>query len=106
MINFEDFKNIDLRIAKIISVSRIEESEKLLKIEVELGEEKRTIVAGIANYYSEEDLIGKSVVIVANLEPRTIFDIESQGMILAVKDEDKLSVLVPDKEIKSGSKIT
>jgi methionine--tRNA ligase beta chain len=106
MINFEEFKNIDLRIAKIISVSRIEESEKLLKIEVELGEEKRIIVAGIANYYSSEELINKNVVIVANLEPRIMFGIESQGMILAVKDEDDLSVLVPDKEIKSGLKIT
>jgi tRNA-binding protein len=106
MINFEEFKNIDLKIAKIISVSRIEESEKLLKIEVELGEEERIIVAGIANYYSSEELINKKVVIVANLEPRIIFGIESQGMILAVKDEDDLSVLVPDKEIKSGLKIT
>ncbi|MDD3292487.1 MAG: methionine--tRNA ligase subunit beta [Candidatus Pacebacteria bacterium] len=106
MINFEEFKNIDLRIAKIISVSRIEESEKLLKIEVELGEEKRIIVAGIANYYSPEELINKNVVIVANLEPRLMFGTESQGMILAVKDEDKLSVLVPEKEIKSGLKIT
>jgi len=106
MINFEDFKNIDLRIAKVVSASRIEESDKLLKIEVELGEEKRIIVAGIANSYSGEDLIGKNIVIVANLEPRIIFDIESQGMILAVKDEDKLSVLVPDKEVKNGLKIT
>jgi len=63
-------------------------------------------VAGIANYYSSEELINKKVVIVANLEPRIIFGIESQGMILAVKDEDDLSVLVPDKEIKSGLKIT
>jgi methionine--tRNA ligase beta chain len=106
MINFEDFKNVDLRIARVVSVSRIEESEKLLKIEVELGEERRTIVAGIANFYSGEELIGKNVVVVANLEPRIMFDIESQGMILAVKDEDKLSVLVPDRETKSGLKIT
>ncbi len=106
MINFEEFKNIDLRVAKIINVSRIEESEKLLKIEVELGEEKRIIVAGIANYYSPDELINKNVVIVANLEPRIMFGIESQGMILAVKDEDKLSVLVPEKEVKSGLKIT
>lgn len=106
MINFEDFKKIDLRIGKIISISRIEESEKLLKIEVELKEEKRTIVAGIAKYYSSEDLINKKVVIVANLEPKIMFGIESQGMILAVKDENNLSVLVSEKDIENGSKIT
>jgi len=106
MISFEEFKNIDLRIARVVSAMKIEESEKLLKIEVELGEEKRTIVAGIAEFYSPEELINKNIVIVANLEPRIMFDIESQGMILAVKDEDKLSVLVPDREIKSGLKIT
>lgn len=106
MISFEDFKKIDLRIAKIISVSKIEESEKLLKIEVELGEEKRTIVAGIAGYYSPEELINKNVVVIVNLEPRIMFNIESQGMILAVKDENNLSVLVPEREIKNGLKIT
>jgi methionine--tRNA ligase beta chain len=61
---------------------------------------------GLLNYYSPEELIGKSVVVIANLEPRTILGMESQGMILAVKDEDKLSVLVSDKEVKSGLKIT
>lgn len=106
MISFEEFQNIDLKIAKVISALRIEESEKLLKVEIELGEEKRIIIAGIAKYYSPEELIGKNVVVVANLEPRTILGMESQGMILAVKDEDKLSVLVPDKEVKSGLKIT
>lgn len=106
MISFEEFQNIDLKIAKVISALRIEESEKLLKVEIELGEEKRIIIAGIAKYYSPEELIGKNVVVAANLEPRTILGMESQGMILAVKDEDKLSVLVPDKEVKSGLKIT
>ncbi|GMX58452.1 MAG: methionine--tRNA ligase subunit beta [Candidatus Microsyncoccus archaeolyticus] len=106
MISFEEFQNIDLRIAKVISASRIEESEKLLKVDIELGEERRIIIAGIAKYYSPEELIGKSVVVIANLEPRTILGMESQGMILAVKDEDKLSVLVSDKEVKSGLKIT
>ena len=106
MISFEEFQNIDLRIAKVISASKIEESEKLLKVELELGEEKRIIVAGIAKYYSPEELINKNVVIVANLEPRIMLGTESQGMILAVKDEDKLSVLIPDKEVKNGLKIT
>lgn len=106
MISFEEFQNIDLRIAKVVSASKIEESEKLLKVELELGEEKRIIVAGIAKYYSPEELINKNVVIVANLEPRIMLGTESQGMILAVKDEDKLSVLIPDKEVKNGLKIT
>jgi tRNA-binding protein len=106
MINFEDFEKVDLRIVKIISVSRIEDSEKLLKIEVEINEEKRIILAGIAKFYSPDELVNKNVVIVANLEPKTMFGVESQGMILAVKDKDNLSVLVPDREVKNGLKIT
>lgn len=106
MINFDDFDKIDLRIGKIAEAERVEGSEKLLKLVIELGEEKRQILSGIARFYSPEELIGKSVTIVANLEPRTILGLESNGMVLAVKDNDKLSVLVPEKEISSGSKVS
>jgi methionine--tRNA ligase beta chain len=106
MITFEDFEKIDLRLAEIISAERVEGSDKLLKIEVSLNEEKRQIITGIGKSYNPEELVGKSVVIIVNLEPRILMGLTSQGMILAVKDEENLSVLTADKKIKSGTKIT
>ncbi|MFA5013213.1 MAG: methionine--tRNA ligase subunit beta [Candidatus Paceibacterota bacterium] len=106
MISFEDFEKIDFRLAKIISAERVEGSDKLLKIEADLGEEVRQIIAGIGKFYNPEELVGKNVVIIANLEPRSLMGLESQGMILAAKDESGLSVLITEKEIKTGTKIT
>ncbi len=104
MITFDDFKKIDLRVAKVLKAERVEGSEKLLKIEADLGEEKRQIVAGIAESYSPEELMGKNIVVVYNLEPKTVFGIESQGMLLAAEDEKTLSILMPDKETTPGTK--
>jgi len=108
MISIEDFKNIDLRIGKILEVENIEKSDKLLKLKVDLGEEKkRQLVAGIAKSYSLEDLIGREVVVVANLEPKTIFGFESQGMLLAIRTEnDEVVLLIPEKELPPGSKVS
>jgi methionine--tRNA ligase beta chain len=106
MINFEDFEKVDLRIGKIITAEKVEESEKLVKMEVDFGEEKRQVVAGIGKVYQSEELIGKKAVFVVNLEPRVMMGLESQAMILAVKDENNMSVLIPEKEIILGSKIS
>ncbi|HIQ48697.1 MAG TPA: methionine--tRNA ligase subunit beta [Aquifex aeolicus] len=106
VIGIEDFLKVDLRIAKVISAEKVEGSEKLLKITVSLGNGKRTIVAGIAKYYNPEELVGKKIVIVANLKPRKIFGIESQGMLLAASDGEKLSVIVPDRDIPEGAKLS
>ncbi len=103
-ISIEDFAKVDLRIAKVVDAVRVEGSEKLLKLTVSLGDEQRTLVAGIAKYYNPEDLVGKKILMVANLKPRKIFGIESQGMILAVSNGENLSVLVPDRDVKEGSK--
>lgn len=103
-IDLEDFLKVDLRLAKVISAEKLEGSEKLLKLRVSLGDEERTLVAGIAKHYSPEDLVGKKVMIVANLKPKRIFGIESQGMILALQDGDTLSLLVPDRDVKEGTK--
>jgi methionine--tRNA ligase beta chain len=103
MISFEDFQKIDLRIGKILEVEKIEESEKLFKLIVDLGNEKRQLVAGIAKYYKLEDLIGKEIVVVANLEPKKIMGIESQGMLLAADVEGEPVILIPEKEIPPGS---
>ena len=106
MINFDDFKKVELKVVKVLEAERVEGSEKLLKLSVSLGEEKRQIIAGIGKAYLPEDLIGKSVVIVANLEPRTLMGLESQGMLLAASDDEAglgPVVLVADRDIPPGS---
>jgi len=105
MISFEDFQKIELKVAKIIEAEKIEKSEKLLKLIVDLGDEKRQLVAGIAKYYKPEDLIGKEIVIVANLEPKKLMGIESQGMLLAANVDGKPVILIPEKEVPPGTKI-
>lgn len=105
-INYDYFSKIDLRAAKVLSAEKIKGSDKLLKLEIELGSEKRTLVAGIAKAYKPKDLINKLIVIVANLEPRILMGVTSQGMLLAASDESgKIVLLRPHKKIKSGSKI-
>jgi len=106
LIGIEEFLKVDLRVAKVLSAEKVEGSEKLLKLRLSLGGEERTVVAGIAKYYTPEELVGKKIVIVANLKPRKIFGIESQGMILAASDGEKLSVIVPDKDVKEGAKLS
>lgn len=107
MINYEDFKNVEMRIGRIVEAEKVEKSDKLLKLLVDFGDEKRTIVSGIAEVYTPEDLIEKQVPFVTNLEPRTIFGIESNGMILASHDKDDKPVLLfPDKEVPDGSDIS
>ena len=106
MINIEDFKNIDLRVAKILEAEKVENSDNLLKLKLDLGNETRQIVSGISQYYQPQDLINKEIIIVYNLEPKTIKGIESQGMLLAAKDENNLGLLTCDKEIAPGTKIS
>jgi len=105
MISFEDFQKIDLRVAKVIEAKRVENSEKLLKLKIDLGKEERMILAGIAKFYKPEDLIGKEIVVVANLEPKVLFGLESQGMLLAADNQGEPVLLKPDKEIPPGTKI-
>ncbi len=112
MINFEEFKKIDLRVAKILSAERVENSEKLLKLSVDLGERDeagspavRQVIAGVGTKYEPESLIGKEIVIVANLEPRMLMGLESQGMLLAANDDGPV-LLMPEREVTPGSKIS
>jgi methionine--tRNA ligase beta chain len=104
-INFEDFKKLDIRIGKIVSVEKIEESDKLLKLEVDFGSETRQIIAGIGKIYAPEALIGKECPFAYNLAPRAIMGLESQGMILCPSDENGPVLMHPDKEIPPGSAI-
>ncbi|HOK35499.1 MAG TPA: methionine--tRNA ligase subunit beta [Candidatus Pacearchaeota archaeon] len=105
MITFEEFQKLDLRIAKVINAEKINGSEKLLKLEIDLGDEKRQIVAGIAKFYEPENLLGKEIVVIANLEPREIMGVESQGMLLAAEIDGEPVLLKPEKEIPPGAKI-
>lgn len=104
MISFDDFAKLELKVGTILEAQEVEESEKLIKCIVDLGEEKpRQILAGVKQWYKPEDLVGKQVVVVANLESRTMMGLESQGMILMVGDEPIL--LIPQKEVPPGAKI-
>ncbi|MFA5392473.1 MAG: methionine--tRNA ligase subunit beta [Candidatus Paceibacterota bacterium] len=103
LITYEDFKKLDLRVAKILEAERVENSEKLIKLQIDLGEEKRQIVAGIGKFYNPEDLINKQIVVICNLEPKTLMGLESNGMLLAASNEDQISLLIPDTEISPGS---
>jgi methionyl-tRNA synthetase len=105
IVTIDDFSKLDIKIANVLSVERIEKSEKLLKLTVDLGE-KRQIVAGIGKSYNPDDLIGKKIVVITNLKPVKIMGIESFGMLLAATDEDgKVSILTTDREIKRGAKV-
>ena len=106
VIDYEHFSKMELRIAKIEKAEKIKKSKKLLKVKVDISGEKRTIVAGISKHYSLEEIIGKKVVILVNLQPRKVMGIESQGMILAAEDDGKLSILLPEKDVASGSEIS
>jgi methionyl-tRNA synthetase len=104
-ISFEEWKKIDLRIAKIIDVKDHPNADRLYIIKVSLGNEERTIVAGIKPWYKKEELIGKKIVIVANLQPKNLRGIESRGMLLAAEHENNVVLLTVDKDIKEGSKV-
>jgi methionyl-tRNA synthetase len=103
-ISFQDFQRMDLRIASIKRAEVIPGSKKLLKLTVDTGEE-RTVVAGLLGHYEKESLIGKQVLLVANLEPVKLMGVESQGMVLAVSDESGLHLLVPDRPAVPGSRV-
>jgi len=105
MINYENFAELDLRIAQIESAEKISGSDKLVRLEVLLADEKRQIVAGIGKRYAPENLIGKQIVILANLEPRTLMGFESQGMLLAADSESGPIILNPESPTSPGSKV-
>ena len=104
-VSFDDFMKMDIRVAKIIKAEKHPNADKLLKLQVDLGAEQRQVIAGIAEHYAPEDLIGKSVSIIANLKPATIRGELSQGMILAADDGKTVSPLIPLKNVEPGSKV-
>lgn len=106
LITFEEFQKVQLKTAKVIEAEKIPKADKLLKLKVSLGEEERQLVAGVAEHYTPEELIDKTIIVVANLQPATIRGIESQGMLLAVEDGDKLTLLTTEKETLPGKRVS
>ncbi|MEM4457159.1 MAG: methionine--tRNA ligase [Archaeoglobaceae archaeon] len=104
-ISIEEFKKIDIRIAKIVKAERIPKSKKLLKLTLDLGNEKRQVVAGIAENHNPEELVGKLVTVVCNLKPAKIMGVESQGMVLAADVNGKAVLLVPESDVSPGAKV-
>jgi methionyl-tRNA synthetase len=105
LVDIATFKTVDLRVATILAAEKVKKSNKLLKLQVEIGGEKRQIIAGIAQHYEPETLIGRSVVVVANLKPAQLMGETSQGMLLAAQDGNRLVLIKPDGDAKSGAKV-
>lgn len=105
-ISMDDFAKVDLRVARVVECERVQKSDKLLKLQVQVGAERRQIVAGIARHYKPEELIGKSIVVVANLQPARLMGEESQGMLLAASDNDgRLVYVTPSGDVGNGSTV-
>ncbi len=105
IITFEEFKKVDLRVGKVIKAEDVKGSKNLIRLIVDLGEEKRQIITGLKRWYRPEDLLGKYVIVVVNLQPRKIMGLESQGMILATDTETPV-LLTVEREVPPGSRIT
>ncbi|MEM1981217.1 MAG: methionine--tRNA ligase subunit beta, partial [Candidatus Hadarchaeales archaeon] len=102
----EEFEKVDLRVAEVVRAERVQGSEKMVRLELRLPEGNRTVMAGIGKSYSPEELVGKRVVLVANLERKKIMGVESEGMILAAGErEEELSLIVPERPVKPGTKV-
>ncbi len=105
MASIEDFKKLELRVARIKDAVDHPNADKLIVLTLDLGDRQKQVVAGIKNFYTKEELIGRQVVVVDNLDPVVLRGVESQGMILAGSDENTLGILAPDKELKLGSQV-
>lgn len=106
-ITFDDFKKLDLRVGEIKGVDDVEGADRIYKLKVDIGEE-RQLIAGIKQFYSKEELIEKKVVVICNLEPKTIRGVESHGMLFAAStpEKDSLTVVTVDRDIPNGSKVS
>ena len=106
MISIEDFRKVELRVATIKSAEPHPNADKLLVLQVDLGDEQRQICAGIRGQYAPEELIGKQIVVVANLETAKLRGLDSQGMLLAASDDGRVVILTPEKSVAAGAKIS
>jgi methionyl-tRNA synthetase len=105
MVSIEQFEALDLRVGEILSAEGIEGASKLYKLRIEMGGRQLQVVAGLKQNYSPDELTGKKVIVIVNLEPAKIRGVESQAMLLAAVDEGIVSLLTPDRDISAGSKV-
>jgi methionyl-tRNA synthetase len=105
-ISIDDFRNIELRVATVTAAAPHPNADRLLVLTVDLGSEQRQLVAGIRAHYADQDLIGKQVVVVANLQPASLRGVESQGMLLAASDDQgRLAIVTPEKPVANGTQV-
>lgn len=102
-ISFDQFSALDLRVGKIVDCTGVEESDKLLKCTVDIGTSKRQILAGVKSWFAPEDLVGQTVVVIANLEPKKMAGLASYGMILMADERDHPVLIAPTREVKTGT---
>ncbi|MFO0839992.1 MAG: methionine--tRNA ligase subunit beta [Phycisphaerae bacterium] len=107
-ISFDDFAKVDLRVATVVSAEPHPSADKLIVLQVDLGAEKRQILAGLRQFYEPAALVGRQIIVVANLAPRVMRGLESQGMLLAASSADRSAVIVltPDRPIEAGAKVS
>jgi methionyl-tRNA synthetase len=107
MISIDDFGKLDLRVAEILEVNDHPNADRLYAMKIKIGEEEKSLVAGIKKHYSKEELIGKKIVVIANLEPVELRGVKSEGMLLAASNKDKSKVVLAtvDQDIESGAKL-
>jgi methionyl-tRNA synthetase len=105
MLEYEDFAKVELRVAKILQAEPVPKADRLLRMDISLGDEERQLVAGIAEHYAPEDLAGKLIVVVANLKPAKIRGIESRGMLLAASAGREVKLLTVDGDLPPGSAV-
>ncbi len=103
MITYDDFAKLELRIGTVREAVRVEGSHKLLKLRVDIGSEERQILAGVGTVYTPEEMVGRQIVVIANLAPRMMMGLESQGMLLAADSESGPVLLAPHKEVPPGA---
>jgi tRNA-binding protein len=106
MISIDEFRKVELKIATIKSAEPHPNADKLMVLHIDLGAEERQICAGIRGHYTPEELVGRQIVVVANLETATLRGLESQGMLLAASDEGRVIILTPEKPVPTGSKVS
>lgn len=106
MISIDQFRQIELRVATIRSAEPHPNADKLMVLQIDVGTEQRQICAGIREYYTPEELVGRQIVVVANLETARLRGLESQGMLLAASDQNRVVLLSPDKAVQPGAKIS
>jgi methionyl-tRNA synthetase len=105
VVSFDEFKRLDMRIGEVLSVEQVPDADKLYILKVDLGDRKVQLVAGLRPYYKDEELKGKRIVVVTNLDPATIRGVKSEGMLLAAQEGDVVSLLTADKPVSPGSGI-